>query len=127
MTIVSTSGAPYFDPAALRRELMALSAAHEGAAAQHTAVIDCLKAILRAGQAAARQELESQGGRCCAEGLSRFQDELIRLIYDHTLTNLDGAELPAAVDRMVIIATGGYGRGLLAPGSDIDLLFLLPS
>ena len=119
---------PYFDPVALRVELTAIfRAAGESAVAARPPVLERLKALLRDARNFARLALEADGkGRRCAEGLSEFQDELVRLLYDYTTTHVYRTDNPDDAERMAIIATGGYGRGLMAPGSDIDLLFLLP-
>jgi [protein-PII] uridylyltransferase len=89
------------------------------------AAVDLFRSVLDEGRAEARQTLEEGGsGRSCAERLSDLEDQLIRALHDMARRFVHpGIEASA---RLTIIAVGGYGRGLLAPGSDIDLLFLLP-
>ncbi|MGL4395063.1 MAG: [protein-PII] uridylyltransferase [Hyphomicrobium sp.] len=116
-----------FDPLALRQELTGYFNAAGGYAEARVRVIERLKLLVKTVRAEAQAGLEADGkGRQCAARLSHFQDELIRLIYDYTIAHVYRATNPSDAERMSIIATGGYGRGLLAPGSDIDLLFLLP-
>ena len=55
-----------------------------------------------------------------------MQDEIIRILFEFAASELYPPQVPSQAERMAVIATGGYGRGLLAPGSDIDLLFILP-
>src|SRR6187399_964369 len=117
-----------FDAIEVAAELERLAGMHAGNHRElRLEVSRRIKAALIQGRAAAEDLLiKDRHGRRCAERLCFMQDEIIRVLYEFTAKHLYPAENPSEAEHMAIVATGGYGRGVLAAGSDIDLLFLLP-
>lgn len=117
-----------FDTARITAAVNALAEKHEGREdAFRTAMAQLLKAELIAARAAAQAILlKDRHGRRCAERLCYVQDEIIRILYSAATRHLYRSPIPTGAERMAVVATGGYGRGLMAPESDIDLLFILP-
>ncbi|HCD16003.1 MAG TPA: [protein-PII] uridylyltransferase [Rhodobiaceae bacterium] len=110
-------------------DMRAAAAAHRGHDAQmRAAVLDVLKDILHTGRNEAREKLEANRlkGARCAEFLSDLQDDIMRALSDFVTRDMLRLSNPTDAETVTVLAVGGYGRGRLAPGSDIDLLFLLP-
>lgn len=67
----------------------------------------------------------SQGHRAAAEQAFLI-DQIIRLIFDHVTTQLYPVGNRSSSERIAILAVGGYGRGEMAPHSDVDIAFVTP-
>ncbi|WP_407070195.1 [protein-PII] uridylyltransferase [Methylocella sp.] len=111
----------------MRSRLLALRATDAPPESTRPAALAILREALERGRARARARLEAKGrGLVCAGQLAQIEDELIGAIYDYVTTVLHPREADAPEAPLALAAVGGYGRATLAPGSDIDLLFLLP-
>jgi [protein-PII] uridylyltransferase len=101
-----------------------ITAAVDALAVQHAGREDVFRAataqLLKAELAAARAVaqallLKDRHGRRCAERLCFVQDEIIRILFAAATRHLYPSPIRSGADRMAVVATGGYGRGLVAP------------
>ncbi|HEY0959313.1 MAG TPA: [protein-PII] uridylyltransferase [Novosphingobium sp.] len=99
-----------------------------GAAGARQGIVELLRKALADGRAEIARRLSEKptAGHDCAAAQAFLVDQLVRLIHDHVVDHVYRASNRSSGERLTIMAVGGYGRGEMAPHSDVDIAFLTP-
>jgi len=109
--------------------IAAIAADHQGdGAALRAAIVGVLRTALTEGRADIARRLEDHPsrGREVVSAQAFLMDQLLRILYDSTVAYLYPVNNRTVAERVVLIAVGGYGRGEMAPHSDVDIGFITP-
>ncbi len=112
---------------ALAEEIEDLIAEH-GMADARPKILQLLQDALSKGRAEISKRLlkKPSAGHEMAAAQSFLVDQLVRLIHDIAVHHQYPVSNPSSGERIAVMAVGGYGRGEMAPHSDVDIAFLTP-
>ena len=120
-----TAGREIIDRDALVRRLDAIVARSGRSEPPRGNLLELFKETLARGREEVRRRFDAgAAGAETVRANAFLVDQLVRLIYDFAFERAYPLANPTAGEKLAVVAVGGYGRGELAPHSDVDLLFL---
>jgi len=107
----------------------AMDAAGNKANVARQPIVELLRRALADGREEINRRLMERpgAGHDCAEAQAFLTDQLLRVIHDHVISDVYPSVNRSTGERLTIMAVGGYGRGEMAPHSDVDVAFITPS